>query len=293
MLPDFMGNSGSPWPTAPSLIRPGQRIRTLKIFKKRSTSLFLTGLLLAALPMTLSCKSEKKVESPADLECDSYKTPQFPGGDPVYVHLLNPEDSNPTVGGVTQSGDGFSFHPTVEAMPIRVSEQYHDRFLESLAHYGAGDLTGAYHILLELLGKEPDNLFFLQQMAATTYRMGKNEESLQLHLLLMERIKNLHPEIRGEIVDLWFLDSYYRLGTLYLDKKDWDQAILNIRKIYDFSSSPRHPGKEHARLLLEQAAGFLTEATFHNKDRKANHYYYCQTLSLDRENTYIAPYLLP
>jgi tetratricopeptide (TPR) repeat protein len=106
------------------------------------------------------------------------------------------------------------------------------------------------------------------------------EVELPLEVLIPgEQSKNI------TLIDYWFIEAYWKLGTLYLDIGAWKKAIFEISRVLFAIGTRTQPE------LAEQAFGFLTEAYCEMGHKKWARYYGEITLRMNPGNTYVLPYL--
>jgi len=89
------------------------------------------------------------------------------------------------------------------------------------------------------------------------------------------------------VLDVWFPEAYWKIGTLHLDRREYRQGAFEICR---FLAIEKHlPSRHHERESLHlyaQAPQYLTEARFHLKEFRSARYYADRTLELDPENRY-------
>jgi tetratricopeptide (TPR) repeat protein len=130
-------------------------------------------------------------------------------------------------------------------------------------------------------------MFILDEMARTLFRIkeGKAES-----FILYKRLINLQESKAGAkdrrdvvLIDMWFPEAYWKLGCLYLDRREYDQAVYEISRALLFlpRSGP----------LYEQALSYLCEAYYHLGNYKFARYLGNRVLELNLGNKYVLGYL--
>jgi tetratricopeptide (TPR) repeat protein len=159
----------------------------------------------------------------------------------------------------------------------------------SEAAYDAGQFPEAARLLREAIAKEPDNPFLLNAYARALYQVQEtNPQSYTAYLAVFRLLDAQYKSTPTELaVDCWFLESYWKFGTLCLDQGQWEVAALCIEQCLAgsgdlYASNP---------LLLEQALGYLTEAFAESHRPALCRYYGQRTLKLFPVNRYVRPYL--
>jgi tetratricopeptide (TPR) repeat protein len=130
-------------------------------------------------------------------------------------------------------------------------------------------------------------MFILDEMARTLFRIkeGKAES-----FILYKRLIDLQESKAGAkgrrdvvLIDMWFPEAYWKLGCLYLDRREYDQAVYEISRALLFL--PRNGP------LYEQALSYLCEAYYHLGNYKFARYLGNRVLELNPGNKYVLGYL--
>jgi tetratricopeptide (TPR) repeat protein len=174
--------------------------------------------------------------------------------------------------------------------PQLFSDKNQDLILEALALYDAERYEQAARLLEKAYKNEPDNPDVLYYYARTLYRFnGKKSFAVYLQLIKIldaqpgekncvkittdastfEQIAD--PELKRDIIavqqemgkfnnanifiDLWYVEAYWKMGTLYLDRQDYLHGAYEITRALIGGIGDFKP-------IREQAYQYLTEAYF-------------------------------
>jgi len=169
--------------------------------------------------------------------------------------------------------------------------------------YEKKDHQGAIKILLAVFKLDKQNPFVREAIARNYYKSeGQKGRAIIHYIELMKIIEKGYFESEEfsvtittskevsesvVIIDPWFLDAYWKLGTLYLDVEEYQKAIIEISKLYYFGFKPDLVNNASDRAMAAHIFGYLAEAYFHTKQKKANNYFFCRTKEIDPQNTYV------
>jgi tetratricopeptide (TPR) repeat protein len=171
------------------------------------------------------------------------------------------------------------------------SEKYHQEIIRSRELYSEGNYVEAVNLLTLIVKEEPYNLFALNDLARTLYRINDRKSSLDVYNRLIGIMDNQGNDAGGGVVvpiDAWFPEAYWKYGTLLMDHGYWDLAAYNISRFLMYESMVR---TGQPVLLFEQALSYLTEAFFNMKKYDIAKYYAQETLKLNPDNGYVKKYL--
>ena len=197
----------------------------------------------------------------------------------ALAHAAAPE---PTAGAVLADGRAIG---AFEPLPAIVSDRHQDRVDAANRLYGTRDYTGALAAIEPAYLDERDNPFLLETYARVLYRKGERAQSFvvyrQLVDLLDERWRGAPDSVT---VDLWFVDAYWKAGTLHMDRREWDRAAFEI-------SRALVGGLAWEPLAEDQALSYLTKAYFELGRHEEARYYAERALGRNPRNTYARQYL--
>lgn len=175
--------------------------------------------------------------------------------------------------------------------------------------YGQNDFENALRVFLKIYKIDEKNPFVLNALARTWYKMpNQGGRSIKAYLYLMKIIEagyfdsekysvlvdsDRRSKSKGTmVIDPWFLEAYWKLGTLYLDYQEYPKAIVEMSKMYYYEFNAQKQIESADFPMAGQLFGYLTEAYFHTRNAKANSYFYCRTKEIDPGNKYVDQFLI-
>ncbi len=164
--------------------------------------------------------------------------------------------------------------------PSILSTRFDNEIQQSFEYYRKGDNSNARQILEKPIVSEPNNTFILNAYARACYNIDKST-SIIVYSKLINYLDSIYKKPDSKIVvDMWFREAYWKLGTLYMDNKNWEKAKFEISR---FLLSIQEMKSEY---IYIQALEYLTECAFNQYDDKLALYLANRTLSYDPENNY-------
>ncbi|MBF9222610.1 hypothetical protein [Hymenobacter ruricola] len=179
---------------------------------------------------------------------------------------------------------------TLQPEPAVQSEGYDLVLAGAKKAYDEGFFPQAAAALEDAVAHEPNNPFLLYHYARALY---KTDETKPRSYAVYQRLMATLAKQGGEndsvvVVDLWFPEAYWKLGTLQLDRAEWASAVDNISRgllgLDQLGALPTSP-------IHEEALSYLTECFYHLHDARLCRYYGNRTLQLFPQNKYVQPYL--
>lgn len=251
---------------------------------------------------------KKNIEENVKLEYLIYKN------DFIFLHII-PSDLLKIRNEVKQ----YQYLGSQENMPKKLSNKYDFIINKSIKLYNEKRYEEAAKTLEAAVNNEPDNPFILNYYAKALFWFDNDNSFLYYKKLadilnnqdlgekylelkentndmltiknnkLVEEIKEIQSEMakinsNKIIVDLWFLEAYWKLGTLYLDRNDYKRGVYEITRAMVTLVNENN-------LLREQAYSYLCECyCILNKPELAN---YCkeEVFKINPNNTYILKFL--
>jgi tetratricopeptide (TPR) repeat protein len=115
--------------------------------------------------------------------------------------------------------------------------------------------------------------------------MGERAQSFVVYRQLVDLLDAQwqEPTAGAVSVDLWFVDAYWKTGTLHMDRREWDRATFEISRALVAGA--------WAPLAENQALSYLTRAYFELGRHEEARYYAQRALGRDPRNTYAREYL--
>jgi tetratricopeptide (TPR) repeat protein len=203
---------------------------------------------------------------------------RYVGARPVtYAHLAGAVRTGDTVRAGAQIG-------TIDTMPTVQSERHQAELLGAREMYEQARFVEAARSLEPALRDEPDNRFLLNERGRALFRVDDQRPESRRTYERLVRLIDAEPELPagGLVVDLWFLDAYWKLGMLYLDVEDYRGALEQFAKVA-LATTPDDA-------IQEQLYSYLAETFYYLHDRDAADYYARRALARNPRNTYVVPY---
>jgi len=206
------------------------------------------------------------------------------GHDIVTLHVVT--EPGVVTGTQLRPGDALGH---VQPLPQPRSSRYQSAVEEADARYDARQYDEALALIAPAYAGEPENPFVIEVYARTLYRMGRREESFEPYrklvaLLDAQRVAIPGAGPRSVVIDVWFADAYWKLGTLYMDRAEYDKAAFEISRCLA-TGRPMPPA------LTDQAYSYLTKAHYHLGDYATAGALGRLTLRHNPRNDYVRPFL--
>jgi tetratricopeptide (TPR) repeat protein len=180
------------------------------------------------------------------------------------------------------------FMGRVQETPSRLSDRHDDTIKRAEEFYSENKFDEAAQLLYSALQDEPENLFILNELAHTLFWIKeKRTESFDLYKKLISLLDALSEDKHNSIrIDMWFSEAYWKLGCLYLDRKEYEKAIFEItRGMFGMMAiNPIQPAYENALSYLCEAYYFLGNYSF-------SKYFACKALEINPKNEYVMWFL--
>lgn len=172
----------------------------------------------------------------------------------------------------------------VQRRPNKLSETNHAILLHASRLYDMKKYRDAFELLLTVGKAESENPFYLELLARAAFWVEKPEykiSSFNTYKKLIDIVDSSNEDpAHVLLIDLWFIDAYFKLGILALDFKDYGESVRQLSKvlIYGFGKKDRS---------LEMVMSYLTEAYYYLEEAIPNGYFYALTKKLFPRNTYV------
>jgi len=217
--------------------------------------------------------------------------PRAAAATPVHLYAL--QDRAVALGHAAAAADGApaalvsAGQPlAVEAPPAVLSERHHARLAQANELYEKQDYPRALAAIEPAYLDERDNAFILEAYARILYRMGERAQAFVIYRELVDLLDARWASTSGPsvTVDLWFVDAYWKAGTLHIHRREWDRAAFEI-------SRALVGGVAWAPLAEDQALSYLTRAYYELGRHEEARYYAERALGRNPRNTYARQYL--
>ena len=198
------------------------------------------------------------------------------------VALAHAAAAEPTAGAIVSAGKPIG---AFEPPPAVVSERNQERLETANRLYAARDYAGALAAIEPAYLDERDNPFLIETFARVLYRKGERAQSFVIYRQLVDLLDTQWGSSPESVtVDLWFVDAYWKTGTLHMDRREWSRAAFEI-------SRALVGGLAWEPLAEEQALSYLTRAFFELGRHEEARYYAERALGRNPRNTYARQYL--
>jgi tetratricopeptide (TPR) repeat protein len=244
---------------------------------------FRTGLLALSMMVTACAAGTRSAEPAAD-DPGPLQFFALEGRVMQFVHLEPSPDMR--LGGRAVAGERMG---TIMAFPTSYSSMNHAAVLRAQRMYDMGNFAGAVHEMEKPVMMEPRNPFILNEIARALYQTDR-ERSYEYYERLIDvldtqpvgAVGTLTPppggkrypavdqhgaEVDTVRIDMWFLDAYWKYGTLLLDREEYRHAVFEISR----AVSTRWEAAPEA--LLDQACTWLAEAWLEIGEAEAARHY--------------------
>jgi predicted Zn-dependent protease len=244
---------------------------------RRATLGVLAALLLTACA-TAPPRAAAPVESPEPVHLRALY-----GHDIIVLHVTPQEGLGTGTPVVAEETIGAPL-----PLPPTLSQRHHAAIETAGARYQARQYDEALAAIVPAYRDEPENPFVLEVYARTLYRLERRAEAFEPYrrlvaLLDAQRLRVPQAGARSVLIDMWFIDAYWKLGTLHMDRAEYDRAAFEIsRSLATGADSLQR---------LDQAYSYLTKAYFYLGDHEAARAFGRLALRNNPRNQYVRPFL--
>ncbi len=197
------------------------------------------------------------------------------------VALGHAAATQPAAGAIVSAGRRIG---AFEPPPAVVSGRHQARVDTANRLYDARDYAGALAAIEPAYLDERDNPFLIETYARVLYRKGERAQSFVVYRQLVDLLDAQWGAPDSVTVDLWFVDAYWKAGTLHMDRREWARAAFEI-------SRALVGGLAWEPLAEEQALSYLTRAYFELGRHEQARYYAQRALGRNPRNAYARQYL--
>lgn len=196
------------------------------------------------------------------------------------IHLVSKFDS---IGNVSMG----EILGQVAPFPKKLSNRFDSNIQKSKKLYTKKKYKKAVNILEEAIKIEPTNPFILYEYARATYRIKeKAEDSYKTYKKLVRILDSTYNNSDSNmVIDFWFKEAYWKLGTLHMDHNKWSEAFYEINRFIGSIQDMK------GEFIYEQALSYLTECAFEMGEFELSTHFANRTLFYNPKNEYVKYYL--
>jgi tetratricopeptide (TPR) repeat protein len=174
-----------------------------------------------------------------------------------------------------------------QPLPAVQSVRHQKEIDTSRRLYEEGKYVEAAKAVQAALKDEPDNEFILECYARALYRTDTyRPASYEFYRRLISLLDSKANEKTTIPLDSWFMEAYWKYGTLLMDMGDWERAAFEISRALAISII-----HNDVQGFVPQAYSYLTKAYFHLTRYDVAKYYAEAALQIDPNNEYVKYYL--
>jgi len=176
----------------------------------------------------------------------------------------------------------------VQPLPVVVSDHHQAALVEAERLYARQEYAAALAALEPAYRDEPTNPFVLEAYGRALYRQRARERAFEVYRKLVDLLDAEWSTDNGKTVtiDLWFVDAYWKVGTLHIDRAEWERAAFEI-------SRALAGGFMWESLAVDQALSYLMRAYDQMDRRDVARYYAERALERNPKNPLARRYLDP
>ena len=173
----------------------------------------------------------------------------------VYCHLNPIQRSGPGPDSIAP-GTPLGYIPPY---PTPLSERHDETIIKARALYDRQQYREAAALLERAYADEPDNRFVRNEYARTLFWIdGSRDRSFEIYHRLIDELDHGCTRTKGDVpVDLWFLEAYWKIASLYLDRAEYEKAAYEITRFLSIGTGQPPHVREQAYVYLAEAYGHL------------------------------------
>ncbi|HKW42482.1 MAG TPA: tetratricopeptide repeat protein [Gemmatimonadales bacterium] len=198
------------------------------------------------------------------------------GGRHVIIRHVTPfrKDSGYTV----VAGDSVG---RIDSFPPRLSRRHDGTLAQADSLYNQKRYADAAALLATAYRDEPDNPFVLNAYGRTLFRIDdQRDKSFEVYQRLITLLDRRGGTSDSAIsVDAWFGEAYWKIASLYLDRREFQSAAFEISRFLA-TTPPRDPR------VLGQVLDYLVEAYVRLGDDDMARLWGARALRLDPTDAY-------
>ena len=111
-----------------------------------------------------------------------------------------------------------------------LSDGYQQALVEAQKLHLAREYGAAVAVLEPAYRGEPTNPFVIEAYARALYYQRERERAFPIYRKLVDVLdaKWNTDASTAVTIDVWFADAYWKVGTLHMDRAEWDRATFEI-----------------------------------------------------------------
>ena len=176
----------------------------------------------------------------------------------------------------------------IEPFPSPRSEKFEKIILKSEKQYAEKKYFKAAKTMRKAYRKESNNPFIMYGYARALYWGNESKyDSYVVYKDLVAQLDNGSGNNDSTIsMDFWFREAYWKLGTLHMDYRHWEEALFEISRF--ILSIQDAKGTE----IYDQAMAFLTECAYRLGNRELCEHFGNRALMYNPNNEYVKKVLM-
>lgn len=174
-----------------------------------------------------------------------------------------------------------------QPLPVVQSERHQKEIDTSRRLYNEGKYIEAAKAVQAALKDESENEFLLECHAHALYRSDTyRPASYEFYNRLISQLDSKSDKKTTIPLDSWFMEAYWKYGTLLMDREEWENATYEISRALAISFM-----NNNAQPFVLQAYSYLTKAYFQLGRYGEATYYADAALQINPKNEYVKYYL--
>ncbi len=176
----------------------------------------------------------------------------------------------------------------VQPWPSVLSDRHQAALEEAQKQHAAHNYTSALALLEPAYQDEPTNPFILEAYGRALYYNRERERAFAVYRKLVDLVDGVwaNPDPIVLTIDVWFADAYWKVGTLHIDRAEWERAAFEISRALAVPFM-------WERLAEDQALSYLIRAFDEQGRRDVARYYAERAVERNPNNRVAKRYLDP
>jgi tetratricopeptide (TPR) repeat protein len=175
----------------------------------------------------------------------------------------------------------------IRPLPAVLSDRHQNELVAAESLYRRREYAMAVDALEPVYRDEPGNPFVLEAYGRALFRQQERARAFEVYRKLVDQLDAEWQSDPGVVtVDVWFVDAYMKVGTLHMDRAEWERAAFEI-------SRALAGGSAWEPLAGDQALAHLIKAYHEMGRRDVAKYYAERALEHNPRNQIARRYLDP